>query len=956
MARWAENCMVSVRGQPGGGESLGVMQCKSTLVGPIGAVFRPRAAGRARLRWPGAVLAGALLMAGGISPAPPVLAAAPSASTAIVPRPKPPVPPRTSLMSNSELALFEKSLFAADRKQWSKALSLAAKIRNELPGSLIRWRYLQDRNSAASAEEIVQFIRTHPGWPRQSTLLRRAEQTLPDDMPARQVIAWFAGQEPLTGEGKVKLGEAYLAVGQNDYGAYWIRSAWIHDDLPSRLERDILRRHGRLLNAKDHAARVDRLLWYGRTTAARRLLSRLESADRAVATARLALMARSSPKKALAHVPRSRRQDPGLIYELVRYYRRAEKDAEALALLRDAPQTREAMVRPDKWWNERHLLLRRAIKDQRYRDAYELAAHHGLEAGAEFAEGELLAGWLALRFLHEAQTAEAHFGTLYDGVGYPISKSRARYWSGRAAETAGDLARAAQYYDEAARYPLTFYGQLAEERLTASQGPRHLPPHFSLASTTGEQIEHSELVQAVRLLALTEQEKTLRVFLLHLADQWEKPEKLAALADLMNELDRPHLAVRVAKKASLKHIFLPSRAYPVSAVDLSFIASAPGPEAALVLGLSRQESEFNPRAISPVGARGLMQLMPGTARLVARRQGLPYSRAKLLDDPAYNLRLGSAHLGELLSTFDGSYILTIAAYNAGAHRVRQWLKDYGDPRHRAVDAIDWIEKIPFSETRNYVQRVLENTQIYRVRIGSGAAMRLHADLGLSPPKESLLAYLPEEPGTETAKTRLAATASQALPSPPAAQTQAPARSPLPAPPETVAAHSPPAIPVPMPAPTARPAPASPAPPAAAAASLSAVKPVRADMLLGTAFLPRPKPAAPSEPAPAAQETAPPPRHPPASQPVVFTPAPAPQTAPPASSRSDEPTFLMAPVVEPGDVRSSDRVDVAASDTMSPSRPPGMEECKVFIPDTTGGGTCADLPPPPPAEEGLPPTP
>jgi len=792
---------------------------------------------------------------------------------------KPPIPPRSILLSDHDLTRFEKALAAADTRKWKKALSLVSTLSQPLPGKIILWRFLQSDDSKTSTGQIIDFVNANPDWPRLDRLLQRAEEEIPDDMPPRQVVALFAGQEPLTGKGKIRLGEAYAALGQEDYADYWIRDAWVHDDLTAKLESDILKKHSQRLTQETYAARVNRLLWDHKTTAARHLIRRLARDDRAVANARLSLMARGNIKRALASVPLSRRTDPGLVYEQVRLHRWAERDEQARTALRQAPADPALLVRPDKWWNERHILIRRAIKEEKYRDAYELASAHSSTTGPAFADAEWLAGWLALRFLHDPDLAETHFARLYDGVGYPISKARALYWRARAAEAAGTIERAAGFYTAASQYYMTFYGQLALEKLNAGQGSLVIPASMSVAPGTQKALNQRELVQALRLLSLTDQEKTLRVFLFHLADHLDGANYLASLSDLMRELGRPHLAVRVAKKASLRNIFLPHRAYPLTNVDLSRTTPS-GAEPALILGLSRQESEFNPRAISRAGARGLMQLMPGTARLIARKNGMAYSRAKLLDDPSYNVALGSAHLGDLAQKFDGSYILAIASYNAGANRVRQWIQDYGDPRLASVDAIDWIEKIPFNETRNYVQRVLENTQIYRTYLaGIMPADHLYADLGISSGPSKISEYAMATPDLMVKKVAVDA---------PRRRIPAPRKKAASTPPFTLVSLTPDAE-------------TNPAP--------NHHKP-------GTA--PPPSVARRLEPRPDLNSTSLPLR--------------------PMSTQTKEAlTPFMEPIREAGD-----QTPKAVGTLTPPSPSSATKGCTLFIADSTGGGTCADL--------------
>ncbi len=652
-------------------------------------------------------------------------------AVAMVPVQKPVPPPRSTVLTDSEISLFERALKAADRRQWSTALKTASQIDSPVPEKIIRWRYYQDDGARIAYGDIIPFVNENPDWPRLVKLLERAEKDLPDDIGNQQAIALFAGQEPITGEGKVRLGEAYIATGETQFGQYWIRDAWIKNTLSSKLEKNILANHGSLLSQDDHAARLDRLLWYGRTSAARRVLPHLSKNDKAIADARLSLMAGASLDSTLSKLPEQLRSHPALIYQQVNRHRRAERNVAAIDALAQVPNSDDIVLRPAKWWTEREIMARRSIKERRYGDAYNIVSRHGFADGSAYAEAEWMAGWLALRFLGEPRVAAEHFDSMYAVVSTPISRARARYWSGRAAEASGQAQSAQTYYAEAAQYSTTFYGQLAGEVLRESGGTLVLPANYERLADERTTFEGKDIIKAVRLLDLAGQKKTLRVFVFHLADSLENEGDYAGLADLMTELGHHELSLRVAKRASLKHIFMPEQSYPITAIDQS--AAKPNwPEIAFVFGLSRQESEFNPKALSPAGARGLMQLMPATAKIVARQHKLPFSRDRLLSDADYNVALGAAHLGDLLKRFKGSFILTAVGYNAGPNRARAWIRDYGDPRDANVDPIDWIEKIPFAETRNYVQRVLENMQVYRARIaGSSVPLQLTADIGLT---------------------------------------------------------------------------------------------------------------------------------------------------------------------------------------------------------------------------------
>ncbi|PKP77389.1 MAG: lytic murein transglycosylase [Alphaproteobacteria bacterium HGW-Alphaproteobacteria-3] len=657
-----------------------------------------------------------------------------TASTAslAIPRAATVSPGTFSGLSAADMAAARAAFDEIDRGNWTAASRFRTQLSDRTAARLIVWTRLLSDESTATFAEIVAFMEENPDWPRKFILEARAERgLLAYPMSNDDLIAWFTEHPPQTGEGRIRLGETLIDIGPADEGKAWIRRAWIENDFGASRQKEILAAYGRYLTTEAQQARLARLLWEQRTSDARTTAALVGQAERALADARIQFIAGSSKTSAaLSQVPAALRADPGLLYDQVRYERRRGNEHGALPLLLTAPTEPHKMVRPDSWWIERKILTRKAMSQGLYEDAYKIAAGNGLTEGADFAEAEFLAGWIGLQYLNKPDAALAHFRKLSDGVSTPISKSRAEYWSGRAAAAAGDKEKAASFYRQAATYPTTFYGQLATAIVASngSDGKLHLPKNPVRTKDVKQRFDSRELVHAARILQDLDREKTRWTFMLHLADILDDPAEIAALSDLALSFGDRKLSLRIAKAASLRNIVLTDYAYPTEAMP-KWTHRGPPVETALVYGLSRQESEFDPQALSPAGARGLMQLMPRTAKMVAGQVGLPYSAAKLTD-PVYNATLGAAHLGDLVQNeFSGSYIMSIAAYNAGASRVRQWVREYGDPRSTAVDPIDWIESIPFSETRNYVQRVMENMEVYRGRLsGQPEAVRIEADL------------------------------------------------------------------------------------------------------------------------------------------------------------------------------------------------------------------------------------
>ncbi|MAW82421.1 MAG: hypothetical protein CMI63_19465 [Parvularcula sp.] len=603
---------------------------------------------------------------------------------------------------------------ALKARRFPSAVSLISLVQDPIARGLGEWMYFMAEDPAVDFTVADTFLDANPDWPARYRISAWIEKKIPDSAPADQVLAFFDSREPVTGYGKLQLARALFTVGDVNGGERQLRDAWINDNFTLSEERRVLSNYGGRLTEEDHAARVDRLLWSRQVTNARRVFSYLDSDDRKMAETRAALLLQaSSAQKMFDRLSEEQKLDSGMLHAAVRYHRRRGEEQYAIALADMAPEDPADLKDGARWWDERSLLVRWALKNGRFADAYKVAAGHRLTEGADYAEAEFYAGWIALRFLNEPERAETHFLALASEVGSPISVSRAHYWLGRAAEAKQDPASARAHYANAALYYYSYYGQLAAEKL----GGAFSQPTFEevAQSSPAERALFSSrpTVAALRMLTDLDLEYEFMVFAYHVDGQLERPGEYVELAKLTNGEGAPHLTVRAGKVAIQRDAFTPDVAYPLVFVPEE-AAKFVSPE--IILGLSRQESEFNPRAYSRAGARGVMQLIPTTAQITARKEGLPYSRSALLDDPAYNMTLGSAHLSHLLDRFDGSLIMTLAAYNAGASRVSQWIDDYGDPRSDSVDPLDWVELIPFSETRNYVQRVLENVQVYRGRL------------------------------------------------------------------------------------------------------------------------------------------------------------------------------------------------------------------------------------------------
>ncbi|MEM0986513.1 MAG: lytic transglycosylase domain-containing protein [Pseudomonadota bacterium] len=651
------------------------------------------------------------------------------AAQASAPQPpsvKPDNPYASRVVSTTDAAILHGALDAADRGDWRRVDQFQAAAGDDTVKNLILWRKATRHGDDLSFEELATALERLEGWPRTSLIRGFAERAIGDSrLSYAERAAWLSDGGPVSGDGEIALAIAEIQTGQRAAGDARMTEAFRGRTLTTKTVDLILEDYSSRITQDDLRARVDFLLWTGQRSSAQRLSRRLTSDYGALANARIALAARRrGVDRAIQAVPSHLQDHPGLLYDRARWRRQRGRTDAATPLLFDIDTNAVPDAGRSRLWRERHLAVRRAIKGKDYRSAYTLAAPHGLNSGADFATAEFLAGWLSLRKEGDAARAAQHFSTLGERVSTPISKSRSDYWSGRALEALGQSDEAQAAYADAALFPYTYYGQLAAER----SGDRTIAFDAAAAPTEADRaaFEAKPLVKALRLLAEAGETGLFRQFAYHLDDTLEQPADFLLLKALGEEYRYDDVGVRGAKSGLARGIVAPEAAYPL--VEFPLLRE-PRVERSLMLALSRQESEMNPRAISHANARGLMQFLPTTARTEARRRGLPYRTSWLTDDPGYNMTLGGAHLDTLLEQFNGSYIMTAAAYNAGARRPRAWIGDYGDPRRGEVDPIDWVEMIPFSETRNYVQRVLENTQVYRHRLsGEAEEIRLSQDL------------------------------------------------------------------------------------------------------------------------------------------------------------------------------------------------------------------------------------
>lgn len=617
---------------------------------------------------------------------------------------------------------FPRALTAAARGDWTEARQLAVQD-GPVAADIIDWRRL--RAGRGTFPQYIDFLERNPDWPGLRLLRRRGERSIIKGEPPAAIIAYFADEAPQTGIGALRLVEAHAARGDFQRSRAELLEAWRTMPMTENEEAAFLADYGDVLRSS-HKTRLDDALWREERAEARRMLKFVEADQKALANARLALQARSGNADALwKAVPESLANDPGLAKDRMRWLVAQRQRADAGDLIIAQSTSAARLGRPEAWAEWRRILARQAMRDGSPRRAYEMASTHFLTEGSDFADLEWLSGFVALRYLERPTQALTHFRRFRSAIFTPISLGRAGYWEGRALEAMGDSEAAAIAYRDAAQHQTSFYGLLAAEKVDVPMNPA-LSGRDGPVPWQSTSFADGSVFQAAQLFARAGPRYQFEVvrFLRHLAEIVPEDE-LVALGDYTLELDDAYVSVRVAKQIAREGAVAHRAYYPVT--DL-------GPETlpveeALALAIARRESEFSPTVVSPAGARGLMQLMPGTAREMSRKLRLPYAQSRLTTDQVYNAQLGSAYLEELISEFGNNITLVSVGYNAGPGRARSWTSRFGDPRRADVDVVDWIEHIPFNETRNYVMRVAESLPVYRARLsGETAPIRLTDEL------------------------------------------------------------------------------------------------------------------------------------------------------------------------------------------------------------------------------------
>jgi soluble lytic murein transglycosylase len=631
---------------------------------------------------------------------------------------------KSTLVSQKDFKIAKAAFKALEKRKWLTAIKIAKKAKDKTIFKLIYWLYLKEPSNAASFYDYVTFINLNPHYPRISRLKYLAEHKINlNTVPRDFVIKWFNGKDPLSSFGKIKLGEIYIKQKNVEKGSQLIKEGWIKARLSKSDLKYLKRKYKKIITTKDVIKRADWLAWEGKHWDLGRMLRYLPKGYLNLYRARQLLMSNSyGVDIAINNVPKELKNDIGLQYDRLKWRRRRGRLDPSLEILFNITTDPSKLIRPDIWWKERSILTRSLIYKKKYALAYKVCSNHSMSEGSEYASAEWLSGWVALTFLEDPNMALQHFKNFYNNVGYPISLSRGAYWMGRAYKTIGNNQKSQKWFNEAIKYLNTYYGQLAfqeiypEKTFSLNEQPK-------VGEKYKEEFNKNELVKSIKLL--NELNKTLyaKDLLKHLAKlNIEKGSEILA-GELSIEIDRYDFAIQIAKEASYEKRYYNKLNYPVIEIP-NVVNKKRMPKPELVLAIIRQESEFDHNANSAVGAKGMMQLMTYTARLVAKSAKMSYSKNKLKNNPSYNIKLGSYYLTGLLESYEGSYPFALAAYNAGPKRVKYWKKINGNPQNGKIDYVNWIELIKFDETRNYIQRVLENINVYRFML-SGKPIRIY---------------------------------------------------------------------------------------------------------------------------------------------------------------------------------------------------------------------------------------
>ena len=608
---------------------------------------------------------------------------------------------------------LKQALDALNKNEQKKALGIHKGMKASLDRTLLTYILAIGGYHDLPAAEIKAFYDRKTGWPSRSLIAKRVEEAVARQTPSgRPMVQAFGNAVPKSTTAAIELALSQAKVGNKQQAAKIIRPIWREQTLTTKLESRILSGLGSVLRREDHFHRASYLLYRERANGALRLKRHLSSGQKKLVDARVAVIRKQkNAGSKLKAVPSSLRKDPGFVFSTIQYLRRSGQETKAADALIKAPRDVAHLINHREWWIERRLLSRMMLNKGDPRRAYKIAAGHTAQSSKDRSEAEFHAGFFALRFLKDYKTAAVHFERSWQKASRSRDKARGLYWQGRSWEAAGNRTTALKFYNAAAN-PTVYYGQLALEELGRKSLALKHPPAASAALKA--QFESRELVKAVKRLQQVGHAKRAGPILRHLARILTNPSEIALAHQMAQSYKLHQNAVQIGKIALARGMPAEKMAFPLNIIPRG--SKTHGIDIALIYALTKQESVFDIGAISSANARGLMQMLPSTAKITARKVGVRYNKAKLTRDPKYAVNLGSYYLKENLERFGGSYILTFAAYNAGPGRPPQWVERFGDPRSRRISAIDWVERIPFTETRDYVMKLMENLQVYEARI------------------------------------------------------------------------------------------------------------------------------------------------------------------------------------------------------------------------------------------------
>ena len=616
-----------------------------------------------------------------------------------------------SLNLNEE-KIFKLSLKSGDQKKWARSIKGIEKINDKVARKIIIWRWLIADDGVSSKKDLENFYQSSTTWPKINKVKAKIEsKKVTNDI--KKTLDWFQENPPITPIAKIKLSEILIKNNFIEEGNWLLKEVWVNNSFSYSEEKYILKSYKNIITNSENTKRLENLIWKKQWSSANRQLKRVSSDIKQFSIAKIKLSRRrGNVDQAIKNVPKSLINEESLIYERVKWRRKARLEKPSLELLLSY---HGEYSYPKKWWREVNYHTRKQLSYKNYKLATKILEQYNLSSKDYLSEAQWLAGWLSLTFNKDPKSAYKYFSKMFLEVKTPISKARASYWAGKASEELGNREDLKIWYERAAAFPATFYGQLALKKLNREL----FLPSQSIEFNQNEfkKFKENELVRALILLLQVENRKLSRIFAMHLVTQAKNTKDILMLSKILNDFNQVSFSIFVGKKAIYNNIYIPSLNFPVPDTELMNLINKnteiPLP---VTLAITRQESAFDIKAKSRAGARGLMQLMPRTARITAKKNNYKYKRIYLTSRPAYNVKIGSFYFKEMLNKFNGSYVLALAAYNAGPSRVNRWLKTYGDPRKNEIDPVTWMELIPISETRNYVQRVIEGIYMYRMLV------------------------------------------------------------------------------------------------------------------------------------------------------------------------------------------------------------------------------------------------